>query len=268
MFLIKRSIPILLICCSFLFFTGKGAWAKAGIITSLDATIQIIKTRMTISNHSTLAGREFYEGKLGDSEVVLVQSPMGKVNNAITAQLLISKFAAKALLSISPAGGVGPDITIGDIVLGSEVYQHDFGTWKPYGFIWNRVPVYNKSMSTDYNRFPGRALSALAMMNPSGEAIGRNKVVPGIIVSGDQFIASPEKRVWLQKKFHAAAVDMGAAAIAQVGYANSVPVCLVRIITDSAGLDARTLFADSTAAYQTDIDLAGLVTGIAESIIQ
>jgi adenosylhomocysteine nucleosidase len=223
---------------------------------------------MTISNYSILAGREFYTGKLGDTEVVLVQSPMGKVNNAITAQLLISNFDAKALLSISPAGGIDPDIAVGDVVLATEVYQHDFGTWKPYGFIWGKVPVYIDSMTTDYNRFPGRALQVLATMsNKTGETKGRNKVVRGIIVSGDQFIASPEKRDWLQKKFQAVAVDMGAAAIAQVGYSNSVLVCLIRIITDSAGLDARTLFADSMPAYRTDIDLIALVTGFAESII-
>lgn len=265
---IRRPIILILVCFSLLFFTEKSARASVGIITALDATLESIKTRMKISNYSTVAGREFYKGKLGDTEVVLVQSPMGKVNNAITAQLLISNFAAKALLSISPAGSVEPDIAVGDVVLATEVYQHDFGTWKPYGFIWSKAPVYIDSMSTDYNRFPGRALQVLAMPSTAGETKDRNKIVRGIIVSGDQFIASPEKRDWLQKKFQASAVDMGAAAIAQVGYSNSAPVCLLRIITDSAGVGARTMFADSMPAYRTNIDLVLLVEGIAKSIIQ
>lgn len=266
--LIRLFVLVTLVCCVLLSLTEREAQAKVGIITALDATLEGIKNKMTVSDYSALAGREFYVGKLGKTAVILVQSPMGKVNNAITAQLLISTFSAKAVLSISPAGGVGSDIRIGDVVLATEVYQHDFGTWKPYGFIWGKVPVYINSMPTDYNRFPGRALPSLAKPNNPDGINGKNRVVRGIIVSGDQFIASPEKRNWLQKKFHAVAVDMGAAAIDQVCYANHVPVRLVRIITDSAGLDAKTRFADSMPAYRTNIDLIGMVERLTGTIMQ
>lgn len=266
--IISRFITVTLVCCALLSLTDREVQANVGIITALDATLEGIKKKMTVSDYSTLAGREFYVGKLGQTAVILVRSPMGKVNNAITAQLLISTFSAKAVLSISPAGGIGSDIRIGDVVLATEVYQHDFGTWKPYGFIWSKVPVYIASMSTNYNRFPGRALPPLAKPSNTDGIKGENRVVRGIIVSGDQFIASPKKRGWLQKKFHAVAVDMGAAAIVQVCYANHVPVRLVRIITDSAGLDAKTRFADSMPAYRTDIDLVEMVERLTGTIVQ
>ncbi len=91
--------------------------------------------------------------------------------------------------------------------------------------------------------------------------------VQDIIVSGDQFIASAEKRDWLYKKFKAAAVDMGAAAIAQVCYANRTPVILIRVITDSADSAARTMFRQSMPGYQTTIDLPELVEGLVRTVI-
>lgn len=262
-----RAFILGLVCCALYSLSMGEARAKVGIITALEATTDKIRKQMKVSEYVPLAGREFYGGNLGPTQVIVVRSPMGKVNNAITAQLLISEFAAKAVLSFSPAGGVSRDVEVGDVVLATQVFQHDFGAWKPYGFIWNRVPVYINSMSTEYNLFPGQAFPPDAHPGAARRITGDNKVVQGVIVSGDQFIASPQKRTWLRKKFDAAAVDMGAAAIAQVCYANHTPVGLVRIITDSAGLDAKVRFADSMPAYRTDIDLVEMAARLAAAVM-
>lgn len=257
-----RKIVPLLFACVLLLFTGKECFANIGIITAMDATLEQIKKMADITGYSTIGGRDFYQGKLGQTPIIIVRSPMGKVNNAITAQLLISTYSPIALLSISPAGGVSPDIKIGDVVLAKEVYQHDFGTWKPYGFIWGKAPAYIQSMPTDYNRFPNITLQRIAKLNLTEKPTDANRIVRGIIVSGDQFIASPKKRDWLHKKFNATGVDMGAAAIAQTCYVNKIPITLIRVITDSANLGARTTFAASVPAYRTTINLGNLVKHI------
>lgn len=263
------KICILLLTCSMLFpLWNAEALAKIGIITALNTTTEGIQKRMNIKKFTPLAGRNFYAGNLGQAGVVLVQSPMGKVNNAITTQLLISEFSVQAVLSFSPAGAIGSNIKEGDIVMATEVYQHDFGAWKPYGFIWNKAPVHINSMSTEYNLFPGRFFPPGKGIDIIADTQRDRKISHGVIVSGDQFIASPEKRDWIRKKFTAAAVDMGAAAIAQVCYTNHTPVCLIRIITDNAGLNAKTDFANSMPAYRTDIDLAEMAERLAGKAIQ
>jgi len=262
-----RCIAVTLLYSLLSLFAAGAVHANVGIITALDTTLEQIKKNIAVTKYSVVAGREFYQGKLGRTAVILVRSPMGKVNNAITAQLLIATFSVKAVVSISPAGAVAPNIQVGDVILATEVYQHDFGTWKPYGFIWSKTPVYVQSVSTDYNRFPGQSLQRVTQKPSTNEPATNNKLIRGIIVSGDQFIASSKKRNWLHKKFKAAAVDMGAAAIAQVCYANTIPVLLARVITDSAGLEARTTFAQSMPGYQTTIDLPGLMERLANTII-
>lgn len=236
-FSLRRFVPLLLVYV-LLLFTVKDGYAKAGIITALDGTLEQLKKKIKITGYSVIGGREFYKGELGETEIILVRSPMGKVNNAITAQLLISMYAPASVLSISPAGAVGPDTRKGDIVVITEVYQHDFGTWKPYGFIWSKTPAYIQSLSTSYNQFPKAVLPKNVKQTKIGKLSDTNKIVKGILVSGDQFIASSKKRDWLHRKFNATAVDMGGAAIAQTCYVNRTPVNLVRVITDEAILDA------------------------------
>ena len=256
----KRLFIALLATCTLFSLAGKSGHAAVGIITALDATLEQLKQDTNISGYSTIGGRNFYQGKLGSTSVILVRSPMGKVNNAITAQILISTYSPTALLSISPAGAIDPDLQIGDVVLATDVYQHDFGTWKPYGFIWSKTPAYIQSMSTNYNQFPKVTPQQVTELNETytKKALDANRIVRGTIVSGDQFIASPQKRGWLHKKFNATAVDMGAAAIAQACYINKTPISLIRVITDSADLDARTTFSNSMPAYRTTINLANV----------
>ena len=61
------------------------------------------------------------------------------------------------------------------------------------------------------------------------------------------------------KKFKALAVDMSAAAIAQVCYANDVPFSILRIITDESTIKARPNFEKSVNSYQSDLDAPAFV---------
>ena len=59
------------------------------------------------------------------------------------------------------------------------------------------------------------------------------RCLAGTIASGDQFIATPEKKAYLKETFDPIACEMEGAAIAQVAYVNKIPFCAVRAISDS-----------------------------------
>jgi adenosylhomocysteine nucleosidase len=239
--------------------------ADIGLITALNSNLEQLGKELTIKRISKRAGREFYSGRMDTIDVVMVRSPMGKVNNAITAQTLLSHYPITSLISIAPAGSVGKGITIGDIVIATELYQHDFGTIKPYGFIWGRVPDGTNRDEPGY-RMADKGLRELAFQCVRDKKKSQNRIHEGVIVTGDQFISAQDKKEWLFKKFRAKAVDMGAAAIAQVCYANRVPFCIVRIITDSPGVNARIDFERSIPAYQSDIDILEFVKGLLQGM--
>lgn len=239
--------------------------ADIGLIVALNSNLEQQVESLTIKEISKRAGREFYSGRMDTIDVVLVRSPMGKVNNAITAQSLLSHYPITSVISIAPAGSVGKGINIGDIIVAAELYQHDFGTIKPYGFIWGRVPDGTNRDEPGYS-IADKGLRELALQCGRDKKRSRNRILEGVIVTGDQFISDQDKKEWLFKKFRAMAVDMGAAAIAQVCYANGVPFCIVRIITDSPGVNARIDFEKSIPAYQSDIDIPEFVKGILQGM--
>jgi adenosylhomocysteine nucleosidase len=256
-----RSIAIGCVASVLVLSSICASHADIGLITALNSNLERLGKGLTIKEISKRAGREFYSGSMDTIEVVLVRSPMGKVNNAITAQSLLSHYPITSIISIAPAGSVGKGIDIGDIVVATELYQHDFGTIKPYGFIWGRVPDGTNRDEPGY-RMADEGLRELAFQCARRKRRSRNRVLEGVIVTGDQFISAQNKKEWLFRKFKAMAVDMGAAAIAQVCYANKVPFCIVRIITDSPGVNARIDFERSIPAYQSDIDIPEFVKGI------
>jgi len=235
------------------------AHADTGIIVAFESTLISLKGEMTLDGTRSIAKREFFSGRLNGHPVVLVRSPMGKVNNAITAQLLISNYTIERIISISPAGAIGGDIDIGDMVIADSLVQHDFGTIKPYGFVAGNPPDGIDWDEEGYILSNGKISSAT--LNNS-RTKGINKIRIGTIASGDQFIASPAKKAWLENMHDADAVDMGAAAIGQVCQANNVRLLAARIITDKAGITARAKFPAWNESYSTGFDMPELARSL------
>lgn len=256
-----RSFRIGCLALLLVLISIKSSIADVGIIVALNSNLDQLRKLLKITEISKKAGREFYSGKIGGTHVVLVRSPMGKVNNAITAQALLSHYSIRSVISIAPAGAVDKKLNIGDVIIATEVYQHDFGTVKPYGFIWSRVPDGTNWDMPGYNK-ADKGLRESAFLYAISKNKYKNKFIEGVIVTGDQFISYKEKKEWLFKKFKAICVDMGAAAIAQVCFANRVPFCIFRIISDKARINARTDFENSIPAYQSDINISEFVTNI------
>jgi adenosylhomocysteine nucleosidase len=206
-------------CCLIL----KVAVADIGVICTLNQELESINGVINAARGPSLVQRQFYTGKVNGINVITVRSPMGKVNNAITAQVLLNHFNITSLVSIGLAGGVSDTVSIGDVVVATESIQHDVGTIKPYGFIWS--PVTHMDAEAGQNGFK-------KWVENSGLRTGR-------LASGDQFIADLAKRKWIAQKLNAIAVDTNSAAINQVCIQNSIPCGFIRQISDEAGVNAR-----------------------------
>jgi adenosylhomocysteine nucleosidase len=99
-------------------------------------------------------------------------------------------------------------------------------------------------------------------LSPVKTATGERtpRVVTGVIVTGDAFVASPAKKDALRKEFKADATEMEGAAVAQVCWQQRVPCLILRSLSDGAGAKApedERLFEKAAAQ-----NAARLVTGI------
>jgi adenosylhomocysteine nucleosidase len=231
--------------------------ARIGIMGALNEEIKMLKDEMKLTKEIKIAGRVFYLGKLEGKEIVLVEAGMGKVNAAITSQLLITKFKVEKIIFTGIAGGVSPELGIGDLVIATKVAQHDYGSINPQGFFPFRpgtLPVGEVNIESVYFKTDEKLLNIAMTASvgiklnklPEGTILSNEeripKIVSGIIVTGDQFIVSKIKRKWLFETFNALATEMEGGAVAQVCEINNIPFLLIRSISDLANEDAEINF--------------------------
>jgi adenosylhomocysteine nucleosidase len=225
---------------------------RVGVMGALDSEIELIKEKMSLEDSSVVSGRRFYVGEVEGHRVVLVKAGVGKVNAAMTAQLMIERFGVDKVVFTGIAGGIAPDLYVGDVVISKKVIQHDYGLVSKDGFQPWRIAVGDSSgrevpleyfePDTQLVRIAMSAARELEFPAPDTTISGRVgdtvKVYLGCIVTGDQFIASEEKRRWLEETFDAYATEMEGGAVAQVCVSNGVPFVVVRTLSDLANEDA------------------------------
>ena len=226
-----------------------------GIIGAMDSEVDNLIARMADTATEEYAGRRFVTGTLAGKDVVVVQSGIGKVAAAITAQMLIDRYGVCALLNTGMAGGLDPRLAVKDLVVGTDTLQHDFDLT---AFGHARGYIGGGGDDTVPTRFVAdaawvdKALTAAAQVLPTG-----SKAITGTIASGDVFVDDSALKTVLRDDFGAAAAEMEGAAIAQTAVANGVPFLILRTISDLAEHDASVSF-DELERYAGQ--LAGDIT--------
>jgi len=202
---------------------------KLGILAAMPEEITSILGALEQSYQTEVGLRTYHFGKLRGAECVLAHSRIGKVAAASTATQLVDRFEVDRLLFTGLAGGVGHGIQRGDIVIGTELIQHDLDA-SPL-FPRHEVPLLG------IQRFVTDAQMNAALLN-SARAIAGTKnrsVHSGLIATGDQFFSSSDAVMELRKLLpEALCVEMEGAAVAQVCHEHGIPFSIIRTISDSA----------------------------------
>ncbi|MDO5679487.1 MAG: 5'-methylthioadenosine/adenosylhomocysteine nucleosidase [Pelistega sp.] len=100
---------------------------RIGIMAALQQEIADLLALMGPQMHVTRIGqRDYYEGRIGEHDCVVVLARIGKVAASATCVTLIREFKVEQIVFTGLAGGLGPEVKIGDVVVASELMQHDF----------------------------------------------------------------------------------------------------------------------------------------------
>ncbi|QZY57136.1 5'-methylthioadenosine/adenosylhomocysteine nucleosidase [Crassaminicella profunda] len=207
-----------------------------GIIGAMDEEIQILKEKMELEKEEHFAGMIFYKGKLMGKDIVVVRSGIGKVNAGVCTQVLISNFHVDAIINTGVAGAIHDDLNVGDIVISTDVIEHDFDVTAFGGYTLGQIP-----RMEEYIFKADEKLVEIAVKASEKETV-KYKTTTGRIVSGDVFVASPEKKDFLWKEFSAFCAEMESAAIGHAAYLNKVPFVIIRAMSDKADGSAHVNF--------------------------
>ncbi|WP_448698468.1 5'-methylthioadenosine/adenosylhomocysteine nucleosidase [Mucilaginibacter sp. AW1-3] len=217
------------------------------ILGAFPPEVALIRDHILQKKEFVFQNIHFTTGLLNGRRVVLAQTGMGKVNAAITTTLVLEHFAPREVLFTGIAGGVDPELSPGDLVIGNLLAHHDYGTITPDSMLLRptRNPV---NLQDNPIYFPSDArliglaqsVSRFVVLQKIGTRNGNRspKIVTGTIVTGDVFVASRKATTAMYQKMHAEATEMEGAAIAQTCYQQQVPFLVIRSLSDDAGSNA------------------------------
>lgn len=242
---------------------------RTAVLTAFAPEFQAIKARMTGLAERTERGAHYLFGTLGGKPVIVGQTGISMVNAAMNTQLLIDLFQPKSIVVSGIAGGVTPELRIGDVAVPAQWGQYleavfarenEDGSYTIPPFFSRDIPNYGMifpqgvavwrgelgkkrrvwfDVDAKMMQAANRAAGSVALLQcgakanclPHGPAIRTG----GRGVSGQAFVDNNDFRNWVLDTFQADALDMESAAVATVAFANDTPFIAVRSMSDLAG---------------------------------
>lgn len=197
-----------------------------GIIGALDEELTLFLEAMEIESEKEIASMKYYKGKLITNSVVVVKSGIGKVLSSVTATNLINEYDPDKIIFVGVAGSLNPEYKIGDVVISTDLIQHDFDV-SAMGIKRGQIPRTNH-----YNLIADEELTNIAIMTK----IKNNKIHLGRILSGDQFVTKEfiENNPYLLKEMNGDAIEMEGASVALVCKLYQKPFVIIRTLSDNA----------------------------------
>lgn len=190
---------------------------KVLVIAAMDEEVAALKKYLDDCKEASHYGIQYFKGQLGEQEVFLAKSGIGKVNAAMTSSLLIDYLEPDYLINIGSAGGLQKDQAIGDVLVSETLLYHDFDIGEN---------------TYDDDRFIFKSSEKLGQKAIS---ILREMKIPyhyGLLLSGDQFVTKKQGQLIAKKFPDAQAVDMESAAIASVARQMGKRLIILRSISD------------------------------------
>ncbi|MFP4377091.1 MAG: 5'-methylthioadenosine/adenosylhomocysteine nucleosidase [Spirochaetales bacterium] len=194
------------------------------VLGALDSEVKTITERMEVKHVYRWRGFPVREGLISGEPVVVSRSGVGKSLSAMVTQHLIDQYQPSRIIFTGVAGGLVPDVAIGDMIIASECIQHDMDATS-FGFEPGEIP---------YTRFRAIACDPALLELARGVELPEGRAHVGRILTGDQLVADASVRDALVARFDGLAVEMEGASVGLVAAVNEIPFLLLRTISDTA----------------------------------
>ena len=191
-----------------------------GAVIAMQSEADILLDQMKIHRSLRVSGKKIHVGTAFGKEIAVCVCGVGKVNAALGAQLLVSKFDAAKLLNFGVAGGLNDGTNLCGVYQIGEAVQFDFDLTQLNGTKIGTLDEYEENYLS-LNRF--KADFPVKKLGTS-----------------DRFNDSPDDYKLLTQELKADIRDMEGAAIVQAAYAAELPVYSVKAISDVAGSGSTT----------------------------
>ena len=193
-------------------------YRHVGVIGAMAEEVERLHRHLDAEIVTEDAGRTYRHGTLVGQRVTVVQSRIGKVAAALTAASLIRDHDVDAIVFTGIAGARHDDLAIGDVVVASELIQHDLAG-PPDMFARGEIPLLGVvELPTDVALTAAAVAAARAFLDDglgdvvttaqlAALGIGRPSVHTGQMATGDEFIEGDLKDLVRRRTPLAVCVD-------------------------------------------------------------
>lgn len=193
---------------------------KFGILGAMESEVNLIISKLVGPKMKEISGFKYYEGKYKDKDLVVTECSIGKVNSALSTQIMIDNFKPDFIINTGIAGGLDSRLKVLSMVIGSELTFHDF----------------DHRIMKSYFPFQESFFADKRAVELAVEIAKRENFhyLTGKILTGDLFVESTEKKLELIENFQGLCVEMEGASIANTAFINNIPFIVLRSISDLA----------------------------------
>lgn len=207
---------------------------KIAVIGAMEQEVELLRDALQNTKTETIANSEYTTGTYEGKEVILLKSGIGKVNAAMSTTILLEKYQPDVVINTGSAGGFDAALKVGDIVISDEVRHHDVDV-TAFGYEIGQMAG-----------MPAAYKSDVKLMEIAKQAVievGEHSYGVGLICSGDVFMSDPVRVEAVRQDFPTMkAVEMEAAAVAQVCHQFKTPFVVIRALSDIAGQESNVSF--------------------------
>lgn len=194
-----------------------------GLIFAMDEEMDALAKYIEINNIYHIFDLTFLEGHYNNIKLILAKCGVGKVNAARCTQILIDNMKVDAIINIGVAGGLSNALSIGSLVIGEKMVQHDFDI-TAFHHEKGYIPDIGVYMEADEYLLKTALTTSLKYNIP---------VFKGVIASGDIFCTDPKMSLKIHQKFNALCTEMEGASVAQIALLSHIPFLIIRSISDT-----------------------------------
>ena len=195
---------------------------KIGIIFAMKEELDSLLDIVNVEKEYKIFELDFYECTIGNTNCVLCESGVGKINAARCTQILIDNMQVDYIINVGVAGGLNENLSVCDIVIGNKLVQHDFDIT---AFDHEKGYIPNVGKFIDGDEYLIKIANEVAREN-------KYTIHNGVIASGDIFCTDKNMATKIKNKFDAYCVEMEGSSIAQVCYLCHIPFLVLRAISD------------------------------------
>jgi adenosylhomocysteine nucleosidase len=214
-----------------------------GIIGAMEDEVSSLRQSMKESKTVHIGAFELYTGKIEEKPAVLLRCGIGKVSAAAGCAALIHAFGPALVINTGSAGGIAPALQFGDAVISTGLIYHDVDV-TALGCAPGQLPDEPQIFPVE-EELVVRAEWSVDELRQEGILPAGFKHRRGLIGSGDVFMHDPERIAAVRRLFpDLIAVEMEGAAIAHCCRLFSVPVLVIRALSDIAGAESPLKFSE------------------------